>query len=157
MFRYLILFLALNTSLLIFSLLFKHTSSDIYAFCRTSLPHAFTSLRLNTLKAASPVALGPKIMVLLLQLMWCVYHGQLSPCSKPSAVTCMVVYAFVSLRNQIFQTKKPCAKLICERSVPNRVGIRTMLFVCFFCLFDVLTMMMMTTNITGPLYQKNKC
>lgn len=64
---------------------------------------------------------------------------------QPSTVNCLVVYALYPQETK-YSRQKPCAKLICECSVPNRVGIWTTLGFLF-----------MMTNVTGPLYQRYKC
>lgn len=120
-FRYLNLLLALNTSL-VSLFLFKHTSSDIYAYADgTSVP-------------PSAVALGPKIMVLLTSVdVPCVSWSTLRVPNPPLSLSRLLVDALASFhRPNIPDKKKSCAKLIGERSVPNRVGTRTMPFVFGF-------------------------
>lgn len=130
---------------LIMTLLFKHTSSDIYA--RQIYLILWSFLCYST----CPTALGPKIMVpsrVRRKFVLMVIVPSRSPeqllvcwiyCKKKTTKKCLVNFAFSHQETKYFRWKH-CAKMICESSVPNRVGTGTTL--------------LQTTNVTGPLYHR---
>lgn len=120
--------LVTHSEYLIFTLLFKHTSSDIYA-----LQIYLILLNLLVLQYSTcPIAPGPKITVLS-RVEICIIMV-IAPSRKPwaafwfveSTVKCLVNFAFYHQETKYFRWKHR-AKMICESSVPNRVGIGTTL------------------------------